>query len=406
MHILFFSDNFPPETNALASRTYEHAREWVKLGNNVTILTTAPNAPEGKVFDGYRNKLRQIEYVEGIRVVRVISFITSNSGFLRRILDYSSFMLSAIFFGLFERRVDVIVGSSPQFFNAVGAWVLSKLKRKPFIFELRDIWPASINAVDAMKKDSSAIRILERIESKMYQDATRIVAVTNSFKTYLLTKGIDEKKIDIVLNGVDLTHFKPVKNKSPELLATLGLSDKFVVGYIGTLGMAHDLKNVITAASLVKNPSIHFIFVGAGAEKQYLQEYAKKLQLTNVTFVPRKPKSVIPEYWGVCDLALIHLKNVPLFADVIPSKIFEAMGMGKAILHVQPKGEAVDITLSSGNGAWVEPGNPESLSLRCDELSKRTDLVNEMSQKSIAIAPNYSRSAQALRQLTSFKAAI
>jgi hypothetical protein len=127
VHVLFLTDNFPPEVNAPASRTFEHCREWVKAGHRVTVITCAPNFPKGKVFDGYRNKLWQRETMEGIEVVRVWSYITANEGFVRRILDYQSYMVSAIIASLFVRKVDVIVGTSPQFFTACAAYVASRL---------------------------------------------------------------------------------------------------------------------------------------------------------------------------------------------------------------------------------------------------------------------------------------
>ena len=162
MHILFLSDNFRPESNAPAARLYEHAVRWVRAGHDVSVITCAPNFPEGKVYAGYKNRWRDVEWIDGIRVVRVKSFITANEGFLLRTLDYMSFMVSSFIFGLFERRPDVVVATSPQFFCAVGGWTLSVLRRLPFIFELRDLWPASIEAVGAMHS-SWVLRALERL---------------------------------------------------------------------------------------------------------------------------------------------------------------------------------------------------------------------------------------------------
>ena len=163
MHILFLTDNFPPETNAPASRTFEHCREWVKAGHQVTIITCAPNFPKGKVFDGYRNRLWQSEQMEGIRVIRVWSYITKNEGFLKRILDYISFMVSAIIAALFVRKPDIVIGTSPQFFTACAAYVVGAYKRIPFVFELRDLWPESIKAVGAMRS-GRVLSMLEAIE--------------------------------------------------------------------------------------------------------------------------------------------------------------------------------------------------------------------------------------------------
>ena len=151
MHILFLSDNFPPERNAPASRVYEHACYWVRWGHRVTVITCAPNFPEGKVYAGYRNRWYQVEEVDGIRVVRVKTFIAKNEGVVRRTLDYLSFMVAGFGAGLLQLRPDVVVATSPQFFTSVAGWAVAALRRLPFVFELRDLWPASISAVGALQ---------------------------------------------------------------------------------------------------------------------------------------------------------------------------------------------------------------------------------------------------------------
>jgi glycosyltransferase involved in cell wall biosynthesis len=328
MKILFLSDNFPPEVNAPASRTYEHAKRWLESGAAVTVITCAPNFPSGIVHESYRNEWRTVEYIDGIRVVRVKTYITGNQGFLRRILDYVSFMSSALFFGLFEKRPDIVVGTSPQFFAAVGAWLLSVAKWRPFVFELRDLWPASIVTVGVMQK-GFAIRMLEKLELFLYRRADAIISVTESIKDDMVGRGIDGDKIHVVRNGVDLTRFQP-KPKSLEMARQMGVDGKFVVAYLGTHGMAHALENVLHAAELLMDETeIAFLFVGDGAEKESLVGSARERGLTNVIFHGLVPKSSMPDLWSICDVALVHLKDDPLFSTVIPSKIFEAMGMGK-----------------------------------------------------------------------------
>ncbi len=218
MKILFITDNFYPEVNAPATRTLEHAKEWIAKGEEVTVLTTVPNFPHGKVYKGYKNRFYQVEYIEGIKVVRVWSYITANKGFAKRILDYLSFAFSAFIAGLFIKS-DLIIATSPQFFTTWAAYGISKIKRKPWVFELRDLWPESIKTVGAMK-DGLAIRILEKIELGLYKDATKVIAVTDSFKENLVQRGIDPQKISVVTNGANLNLFKPIP-KNKELLEAL-----------------------------------------------------------------------------------------------------------------------------------------------------------------------------------------
>jgi colanic acid biosynthesis glycosyl transferase WcaI len=398
MRILFISDNFPPEVNAPASRTFEHAKRWVSDGAVVTVMTCAPNFPQGEVHNGYRNAWRTVEYVEGIRVVRVKSYITGNDGFFLRILDYVSFMCSAFVFGLFEKRPDVVVGTSPQFFSALCAWRLSVVKWRPFVFELRDLWPASIVTVGAMKKGTT-IRFLEKLELFLYRRASIVISVTESFVDDLAGRGIDRAKIHVVRNGVDLELYRP-SPKSESLARALKVEDKFVVAYLGTHGMAHALENVLEAAMLLKDHTeIVFLLVGHGAQKDQLVRQSREMGLKNVVFHDSMPKEKMPDLWSISDIALVHLKDDPVFAAVIPSKIFEAFGMGKPVLIVQPDGEAADIVRDAGAGEWVPPENPELLATIIVKWSSDEQLRSDYSSNSRKAAKDHSRDRLASEML-------
>jgi len=403
MHILFIADNFPPEGNAPATRTYEHAREWVELGHKVTVITCAPNFPEGKVFDGFKNSLYSRSTMEGIVVVRVKTFISSNEGFVLRILDFMSFMFSSFWAGVFQKEVDVVVATSPQFFTAVAGWAISAFKRKKFVFELRDIWPASITAVGAMK-DSFAIKLLEKLEMFLYRRADSIVSVTNSFKKELVERGIKGEKISVVLNGVDLTKYQPVVEKNKELSEQYQLEEKIVIGYIGTHGMAHALEHVIDAAELLKaNDNIRFIFAGGGAAKEKLVTLVEEKQLKNVVFIPRQPKENMPAIWSLCDVSLISLRDAALFKTVIPSKIFESMGMGLPMISAIPQGEASEVIESANAGIVCKPENGHELAQKISELRSSDALLTQYQTNSLIAAPKYDRKVQACLMLNQLK---
>jgi colanic acid biosynthesis glycosyl transferase WcaI len=405
MHILFLTDNFPPEGNAPATRTYEHAREWVKLGHAVTVITCAPNFPEGKLFEGYRNRWYQREVMDGVEVVRVKTYITANEGFAKRILDYISFGFMGGLAGLFQKRPDVIVSTSPQFFCACGAWVLSVVRWTPWVFELRDIWPASITAVGAMEK-RAVIRLLETLELFLYRRADRIVSVTSSFKEELVERGIDGGKIDVVINGVDLFTYVPEQDKNEALAAEYGLAGKFVVGYVGTHGMAHALDKVLDTAELLQEKNdIRFLFAGGGAERTKLEQLAVGRGLSNVVMMPRQPKEMMPAVWSLCDISLISLRNTPLFTKVIPSKIFESMGMGLPMVITCPQGEATKIIESSGSGVAVPPEDPGALALCIGALYADRARLGELAKASVAAAPTFDRKRQAEMMLESLQLA-
>jgi len=371
MKILFITDNFAPEVNAPATRTYEHSREWIKEDDvEVTIITCTPNFPHGRVYDGYKNKLYQVEYIDGIKVIRVWSYITSNSGFIKRVLDYVSFGVMAFFVGLFQKH-DVIVATSPQFFTTWAAWGINKIRRKPWIFELRDLWPESIKTVGVMKQ-GKIIDILEKIELGLYKDCDKVIAVTEAFKTNLITRGIESNKIEVVTNGSNIELFYP-REKDEELLKSLNLENKFIVGYIGTHGMAHSLDFIVKALSKVEDSTIHFLFIGDGAMKQSIVEIAKKLELKNITFLEPISKEKVPRYLSICDVSLAPLKREDNFKTVIPSKIFEASVMLKPTL-LGVEGQAQEIIEKYNAGICFKPEDEN------DFLEKLNILRNDKEQ--------------------------
>lgn len=403
MHILFLSDNFAPESNAPASRLSEHSEYWINAGHQVTVITCAPNFPQGKVFEGYSNKWYQTEYMNGVKVVRVKTYISFNEGFLKRILDYMSFMIMSVIAGLFQKKPDLIVATSPQFFCAVGGWMLSVVRRKPFVFELRDLWPASIKAVGAME-DSLVIRIFEKIELFLYHRADRIISVTNAFKKELIDRGVNAGKIDVITNGVDLTKYAPAPEKDPELAEQYGLKDKFVVGYVGTHGMAHALDKVVETAVLLKEEKeIVILFAGGGAARQQVEQLVAEKKLKNVCLIPMQPKEMMPRLWSLCDVSLIHLKDTPVFKTVIPSKLFESMGMGLPVLVGVPEGEVTSIVSKCDCGINVEPEKPDQMFKAILKLYQNPNLMIKYRQSSLESAPKYSRKTLAEHMLKSFE---
>lgn len=394
MRVLFLTDNFPPETNASASRVYERALYWVREGWEVTVLTSAPNFPEGRVYPGHRNAWYRREDMDGIDVVRVKTFITANEGTVLRTLDFASYMVTAVIAGLFERRPDVIVATSPQFLAAVGGWMLAALRRVPFVFELGDLWPASIAAVGAMRP-GKVLRAMERLELFLYRRAAAVVALTPSFKDNLVGRGIAPGKIEVVINGVELSRYRP-QPRDEALAAELAVSGRLVVGYIGTHGMAHGLENVLSAAALMRDePGVCFLLVGGGAAREALLQHARAEGLDNVRMVPAQPKAEVGRYWSLCDVALIHLKDSPIFSTVIPSKTFEAMAHGLPVLLAAPSGEVQRIVEGEGAGLWVPAGDPTALAQAVRRLRDDPGLRQRLGQQALAAAPRYSRERQA-----------
>lgn len=353
MKILFLTDNFPPEVNAPATRTYEHCVEWVKQGVEVTVITGAPNFPEGKVYSGYQNKMYDSELMDGIKVIRVWTYISENKGFLKRTVDYISFAVSSFIAGLFVKS-DIIVATSPQFFTALSGRTLSFWKKTPWVMEVRDLWPESIKTVGAMK-ENLIIKYFEWQEKRCYRSAHKIICVTDSFKIEIIKKGISPSKIEVVKNGANLKMFQPA-TKNYELIKSLNLEGEIILGYIGTHGMAHKLDFLMECAKKLINTKYHFLFIGSGAEKENLLKKQKLENITNVTLLDAVAKNEIKNYLSILDVSLINLKKDKLFKTVIPSKIFENSAMGIPIL-LGVDGEARAIVEEYKAGLFYEPEN-------------------------------------------------
>lgn len=358
MRILFLSHYFPPEVNAPASRTFDHCRAWALAGHDVTVVTCVPNHPHGHVFEGYRNRLYQTESRDGIRVVRLLTYATANEGTLRRTANYVLYMLMAMAAAPFLPRADVVVSTSPQFFNGLAGFFVSAMRRVPWVLEIRDLWPESILAVGAIR-NRRIIGALERLEAFAYRKADAIVSVTESFVAPIEARG-GRGKVSVIRNGVDLKLFHR-RDYDRELAAGLGLSGRFVAAYVGTHGMAHGLGVILDAAQKLRARSdIVFLLVGDGADKQNLLTRREAMGLANVVMLDQLPKEKMPALWSICAASLVLLRKADLFNQVIPSKIFESMAMGKPVI-LGVGGESLRIITEAGAGIGIQPENADDL---------------------------------------------
>ena len=371
MRIIFVTDNFTPESNAPASRTHDHCREWMRNGVEVTVVTCFPNFPQGKVYDGYQNSLMKSEVIDGIKVVRLWSFIRPNKGFVLRTLDHLSFAISSFIYLLLKKRksYDALIVTSPQFFVGLTGFFISKIKRKPWFFEVRDLWPEGIIF---LKRNSLIYKLLEKIEGCYYHSASGIITVTSSFKKDIIKRfKIPEDKIKVVYNSANNLLFEPTE-KSNELVQKLGLQKKFVVGYAGTLGISHGVDFILACTKEIFdfNKKIHFLFVGAGAQFKEVATIIKEQKLQNVTLLPSVEKRRVPEVLSVFDCGLVNLKDFEGYSKVIPSKIFELAAMEKPIL-LGVRGEAKAILQEYHGGMTYQPENRGEFIESCKMMFKK-----------------------------------
>ena len=369
MRILFFSHYFHPEGNAPATRVYELTRRWAKAGHDVTVITGVPNVPNGVAYEGYRNRLSQTEELDGVRVRRVWTWLAANRGTVRRTANFLSYMVSASLAGLGGKRPDVVIATSPQFFCGWAGLIVSRLRRLPFVLEIRDIWPASIQAVEAIGS-GRVIRLLEAMERRMYAGARHVVTVGDGYRRELEQRGVPAERITVIPNGVDRAAFAP-RAPDPEWKKRLGVDGRFVCAYVGTIGMACGLDVVIRAARRLRDSGrgdIAFLLVGDGAVRGDLERQARAEGLANVIFTGRMDKESIPAVLGSSDACLVHLKRAPLFETVLPSKIFEAAAMAKPVV-LGVRGEAARLVREAGAGICIEPEDDAQLAAAVEQLA-------------------------------------
>jgi colanic acid biosynthesis glycosyl transferase WcaI len=387
---LIISDRFTPEVSAASTRLHAHAKRWVKSGWDVDVLTCAPNFPRGKVFPGYKNRLYQRELLDGITVHRIWSYMAPNRGKFRRLLDYFSFNVSARASLKMVPRPDVILASSPPI-NV--AWIAQAAARHfgvPWVFEVRDLWPASIRAVGISK--GYLLQFVERQELALYKDAASIIVLTDAFKADLMHRGVQEAKISVVTNAVEPENFSYSYGRT-QARHNLGLPiDKFVVGFVGTVGLAQGASTFVSvAASLEHRTDIYFVVVGEGAERPIIEKAAIDMKLTNIEFRDFVAHEKVPEILSALDVGAVLLKNDPVFETVIPSKIFEIMAARRPIVAAV-RGQAKQVIEALGGGVCVAPEDATAFSQAILTLAEDISYASDLGQAGcLAVTEKYNR---------------
>jgi len=308
------------------------------------------------------------EHVDGVNVVRSWLFPFPNRKAYERILNYSSFCVSSVGTGVFLPRPDVVIATSPQLLVGLSGWWLARSKRAPFIFEVRDLWPESLIAVGVGSDNSLMHRSLAKIAGFLYRKCDRIVVVSPAFKDYLIQhRHAPPEKIFIIENGVEQNLFSP--HATNDLRKELGIEDKFVVCYVGTMGMAHGLETMVEAAARLRDtaPQVLFLLIGEGADKERIKAMAQSRGLTNLRFIDQQPREKIPAYISASDACLVLLKKTELFKTVIPTKMLEFMSCARPVI-LGVDGQARKILEEAQAGIFVEPENAADLAYAVTHL--------------------------------------
>jgi len=404
--ILYVSQYFPPEMGAPAARAAELAHHWAKAGHDISILTGFPNHPTGVVPTEWRSRLRRLVYqerVSGVHVYRTWLWPLPNRKAHERMRNYASFCISAGLRGLAIPRPDVIIATSPQLLVGLAGWWLAFARSVPFVFEVRDLWPESLAAVGVGSEDSLLHHALAAIANFLYERADSIVVVTPAFREYLIEHWrVPEARIEVVENGVETDLFAPLAaRENLALRRDLGAEGKFLVCYVGTMGMAHGLETLLDAATELQSQisSVQFLLVGEGAEKQRIKALAQSRSLSNVRFLDQQPREKIPAFISASDACLVLLKKTDVFKTVIPTKMLEFMSCARPVI-LGVEGQARQIIEDAGAGLAIEPENADALVCAINRLAEKPELAAALGRKGREyIVKNFSRARTAQKYL-------
>jgi colanic acid biosynthesis glycosyl transferase WcaI len=397
MRILYLSQYFPPEAGATQTRAYEMAKNWVRLGHQVTILTEFPNHPSGIIPPEYKAKFYETSLLEGINVLRVWVKASPIKTFNNRMLFYFSYMFNAIIAGLFLARgkYDLLYVTSPPLFVGGAGLILSFIKRTPYVFEVRDLWPESAIALGELT-NQRAISMATKLEESCYRRASQVIVVTHGIYDRLVQRGIPNMKLCFIPNGANTDLFTFSQIGRERIRQALGLEQKFIAIYAGIHGLAQGLDTILETARLVQSiPEIHILLLGDGPKKAEIVSMANSYNLPNLTLLSEKPREQIPDYLSAADVAIVPLKKAEIFKGALPSKIFDAWACERPVL-LSIDGEARTVMESIDGGIFIPPEDPAKMADALLYLMKSPNERQKMGENGLVYTrQNHSRAALA-----------
>ncbi len=400
MKLLLIHQAFVSPKEAGGTRHYEFAQRLLGEGHGFTIVASTLSYLTGQAAAAGKGVVRE-EDVDGVRVLRAYTYPALHRSFVWRVVSFLSFMLTSVWAGLRAGPVDVVMGTSPPIFQAVSAWLVAALRRRPFLLEIRDLWPEF--AVDmGVLTNPGLIKLSRGLERFLYNRATHLLVNSPAYRDYLLDKGIPEQKISFIPNGVDPTMFDP-EGTGADIRQVYGLEGKFVVTYAGALGLANDIGTVLQAAEKLQGTAskVHIMLVGDGKERQNLERMAQELALANVTFTGSQPKEEMKRFLAASDAGLATLQDIPMFRTTYPNKVFDYMAAGRpTVLGID--GVIREVVEAAEGGVFVPPGNADALAAALADLSKRPEEARRMgaaARRYVAAHFNRHEHAQAFSQL-------
>lgn len=398
MRIHFFTDYFRPEPPPPAHHIAERARIWASLGHDVTVITNHPNYPEGRVYPGHKNSMRSMESVDGYQVLRVWTYVARHTARLGKLVDHASYCASAVSQALRLERPDVVVATSPHLLCGLAGALYSRIRGRPLLIEVRDLWPDSV-----LPRGSTSYRAFKLIERFIYREAATVSVLTPAFEEHVLREGA--RRAVTIVGGADTSRFRP-GNALPGVREGLGLEGKFVIGYAGTLGTAHDIDFLIDVAARLSQTDLRFLLIGGGPFMERARASASSQCPGMISFLSTQPPERMPDWWRAMDAGLVLLRKTDAMRTVIPSKIFECMATGLPTIFIGPRGAGSSIVEAHCAGIVLDDADPACVAQQLAALVSNRERLRALSLGALAASPRFTRERQAeatvavLRELT------
>lgn len=393
MKVLLIHQAFTNPSEPGGTRHYELASHCIERGHDFTVVASDRSYLTGE-RSGTEPGLKAQQSNRGVRVVRAYTYPSLHRSFVWRAISFLSFMVTSTVAALRAGRVDLVMGTSPPLFQAVSAWLVAVIRRRPFLLEIRDLWPEFAIGMGVLT-NPLLIRMSRWLESWLYARATHLLVNSPAYCDYLLKRGIPTEKISLIPNGVDPDMFDPA-SKGERIRQEWGLEEQFVVTYAGALGLANDIPTLLKAAEHLRDlPQIHFLLVGDGKERHRLEMLAQQNQLTNVTFAGSRPKQEMAEILAASDICVATLKDIPMFRTTYPNKVFDYMAAGRpTILAID--GVIREVVEAAQGGVFVPPGDALKLAEAVRKLEQNRNAVQDMGQSARAyVVRHFDRRQQA-----------
>ncbi|MEZ7172925.1 glycosyltransferase family 4 protein [Sporosarcina sp. OR05] len=401
MKILVLHQYFLGKDDPGGSRFNQFVKYWEKLGHEITVVAGTVHYATGKKEEKYKGKwVVKESYSPKVNVIRTFVSESYNTSFIGRLWGYFSFTVSSLWGILFHvKKHDVIIVTSPPLFVGLTGVLAKWVKRIPMVFEIRDLWPES--AIDTgVLTSRPLIKMAYLVEKLSYKFANKINVLTPAFKTKLVeNKGIKEDKIVFIPNGADLDIFQPGA-KENWVREKYGLSNKFVVTYMGAHGVANHLESLLAVAKQFnEDEDIVIMLIGDGMRKKDLMQQVKDEGIKNILFVESQPKHTIPDFCNASDICTAVLKKVDTFKTVYPNKVFDYMSCGKPIL-LGIDGVARELVKESGSGFYVDPEDSNAFADKIRELKANPNLMKDLGNNGLVfVRKNFSREALAKKYI-------